>query len=101
MIYSQSGGNVGIGFAIPVNLVHTIMAQLIEHGSVERCHIGLVGGQEVTPELAKALNLQSSRGALVVRLLPQSPADKPGIKDGEQIGRTPRRDRGGSYCNHT
>ncbi|HEY9547844.1 MAG TPA: DegQ family serine endoprotease [Solimonas sp.] len=85
MIYSQSGGNVGIGFAIPVNLVHTIMAQLIEHGSVERGHIGIVGGQEVTPELAKALNLPSSRGALVGRVLPKSPADKAGIKAGDLI----------------
>ncbi|NGY05369.1 DegQ family serine endoprotease [Solimonas terrae] len=85
MIYSQSGGNVGIGFAIPVNLVHTIMTQLIDHGSVERGHIGIVGGQEVTPELAKALNLPSNRGALVGRVLPKSPADKAGIKAGDLI----------------
>ncbi|HET8882801.1 MAG TPA: DegQ family serine endoprotease, partial [Solimonas sp.] len=85
MIYSQSGGNVGIGFAIPVNLVKTIMSQLIEHGSVERGHIGIVGGQEVTPELAKALNLPSNRGALVGRVIPKSPADKAGIKAGDLI----------------
>jgi serine protease Do/serine protease DegQ len=85
MIYSQSGGNVGIGFAIPVNLVHSIMTQLIDHGSVERGHIGVVGGQEVTPELAKALNLPSNRGALVGRVLPKSPADKAGLKAGDLI----------------
>jgi len=85
MIYSQSGGNVGIGFAIPVNLVKTIMAQLIDHGSVERGHIGIVGGQEVTPELAKALNLPSNRGALVGRVIPKSPAEKAGIKAGDLI----------------
>ena len=85
MIYSQSGGNVGIGFAIPVNLVKTIMAQLIDHGSVERGHIGIVGGQEVTPELAKALNLPNNRGALVGRVIPKSPAEKAGIKAGDLI----------------
>lgn len=85
MIYSQSGGNVGIGFAIPVNLVHSIMAQLIEHGSVERGRIGVIGGQEVTPELAKALNLPSNRGALVGRVVPKSPADKAGLKAGDLI----------------
>ncbi|MGH8446895.1 MAG: PDZ domain-containing protein, partial [Solimonas sp.] len=85
MIFSQSGGNVGIGFAIPVNLVKNIMTQLIDHGSVERGRIGVSGGQEVTPELAKALNLPVSRGALVGRVLPDSPADKAGIKAGDLI----------------
>ncbi|WP_028080629.1 DegQ family serine endoprotease [Solimonas soli] len=85
MIFSQSGGNVGIGFAIPVNLVKTIMAQLIDHGSVERGRIGVVGGQEVTPELAKALNLPSSRGALIGRVVPGSPAEKAGLKAGDLV----------------
>ena len=85
MIFSQSGGNVGIGFAIPVNLVKSIMAQLIDHGSVERGRIGVVGGQEVTPELAKALNLPTSRGALIGRIIPGSPADKAGLKAGDLI----------------
>ncbi|WP_020650490.1 DegQ family serine endoprotease [Solimonas variicoloris] len=85
MIYSQSGGNVGIGFAIPVKLVKNIMTQLIEHGSVERGRIGVVGGQEVTPELAKALNLPSSRGALIGRVVPDSPAAKAGLKAGDLI----------------
>ncbi len=85
MIYSRSGGNIGIGFAIPSNLVKSIMGQLIEHGSVERGRIGVVGGQEVTPELAKALNLPSNRGALVGRVVAGSPADKAGIKAGDLI----------------
>ncbi|NKF21619.1 DegQ family serine endoprotease [Solimonas marina] len=85
MIYSQSGGNVGIGFAIPVDLVKSIMGQLIEHGSVDRGHIGIVGGQELTPELAKALNLPSNHGALVGRVMPKSPAEKAGIKPGDLI----------------
>jgi Do/DeqQ family serine protease len=85
MIFSQSGGNVGIGFAIPVNLVKSIMTQLIDHGSVERGRIGVVGGQEVTPELAKALNLPSNRGALIGRVVDGSPADKAGLKAGDLI----------------
>lgn len=85
MIFSQSGGNVGIGFAIPVNLVKSIMAQLIDHGSVERGRIGVIGGQEITPELAKALNLPSNRGALIGRVVPGSPADKAGLKAGDLI----------------
>ncbi|MFT4047073.1 MAG: DegQ family serine endoprotease [Solimonas sp.] len=85
MIYSQSGGNVGIGFAIPVNLVKSIMTQLIDHGSIERGRIGVVGGQEVTPELAKALNLPSNRGALIGRIVPGSPADKAGLKAGDLV----------------
>ena len=85
MIFSKTGGNVGIGFAIPSNLVKNIMAQLIAHGSVQRGRIGVVGGQEVTPELAKALNLPSSRGALIGRVVPKSPADKAGLKAGDLI----------------
>ncbi|SER10056.1 serine protease Do [Solimonas aquatica] len=85
MIYSRSGGNIGIGFAIPVNLIKSVQTQLIAHGSIERGRIGLVGGQEVTPELAKALNLPTSRGALVARVLPGSPADKAGLKAGDLI----------------
>ena len=85
MIFSKTGGNVGIGFAIPVNLIKNIMAQLIEKGSVQRGRIGVVGGQEVTPELAKALNLPSNRGALIGRVVPGSPAAKAGLKAGDLI----------------
>ncbi|HWU67546.1 MAG TPA: DegQ family serine endoprotease [Stenotrophobium sp.] len=79
MILSQSGGNIGIGFAIPTNLATGIMKQLIDHGSVERGHIGITG-QDLTPDLAKAFGLSDTHGALVSRVLPKSPADKAGIE---------------------
>ncbi|ULQ45519.1 DegQ family serine endoprotease [Flagellatimonas centrodinii] len=78
-ILSRSGGNIGIGFAIPTNLAKNVMNQLIEHGSVQRGRIG-VTGQNLTPELAKAFDLESTRGALVTQVLPDSPADKAGLK---------------------
>ncbi|MES0872520.1 DegQ family serine endoprotease [Sinimarinibacterium thermocellulolyticum] len=79
MIFSRSGGNIGIGFAIPVNLAKSIMDQLIEHGEVERGRIGIMG-QPLTPELAKAFGLENTRGAVVTRVLPDSPAQKAGLK---------------------
>ncbi len=79
MIYSRSGGNIGIGFAIPVNLAKSIMAQLVEHGEVQRGRIGIMG-QPLTAELAKAFGLKDTRGAVVTRVLPGSPAEKAGLK---------------------
>ncbi|HWY24632.1 MAG TPA: Do family serine endopeptidase [Nevskia sp.] len=78
-ILSGSGGSIGIGFSIPVNLAKSVMAQLIASGKVDRGRIGIVG-QPITPELAKAFNLKDTHGALVTRVLPGSPADKAGIK---------------------
>ncbi|HEY1078004.1 MAG TPA: DegQ family serine endoprotease [Fontimonas sp.] len=79
MIYSRSGGNIGIGFAIPVSTAKGIMSQLIEHGEVQRGRIG-VTGQDLTPELAKAFGLKEAHGAVVTRVLPKSPADKAGVQ---------------------
>lgn len=78
-IYSQSGGNIGIGFAIPVNMVKTVMTQLRETGTVIRGWLGVMI-QHVTPELAKKFNLQRPIGALVGEVTPDSPAEKAGIK---------------------
>ncbi|HUP92847.1 MAG TPA: DegQ family serine endoprotease [Solimonas sp.] len=83
-ILSRSGGNIGIGFAIPTNLVKTVMAQLTEFGSVQRGRIG-VNGQDLTPELAKAFGLGSTHGAVVTRVVPKSPADKAGVKPEDVI----------------
>jgi Do/DeqQ family serine protease len=83
-ILSRSGGNIGIGFAIPTNLVKSVMAQLIDHGSVERGRIG-VNGQDLTPELAKAFGLTSTNGGIVTRVLPKSPAAKAGLKSEDII----------------
>lgn len=78
-ILSRSGGNIGIGFAIPSNLAKNVMGQLVESGAVQRGRIGIFG-QDLTPELAKAFGLGSTRGAVVTKVVPKSPADKAGIK---------------------
>ncbi len=83
-IYSQSGGSVGIGFAIPINLAKTILPQLEAKGHVTRGWLG-VSIQPVTPELAKALRLSQDRGALVAEVFPDSPAAKAGLQAGDVI----------------
>lgn len=83
-ILSQSGGNVGIGFAIPINMAKEIMAQLIEHGEVRRGVLG-AQAQDLTPELAQAFDLSAQRGAVVTQVSPGSPADKAGLKSGDII----------------
>ncbi|MFA5626551.1 MAG: DegQ family serine endoprotease [Thiohalomonadaceae bacterium] len=83
-ILSQSGGNVGIGFAIPGNMVREIMQQLIEHGEVRRGVLG-AQAQDLTPELAQAFGLAAQRGAVVTQVTQGSPADKAGLKSGDII----------------
>ena len=83
-IYSPNGGSVGIGFAIPSNMVKTVVAQLREHGSVERGWLG-VQIQNVTPDLAAALGLDKAEGAMVAGVTPNSPAAHAGIKNGDVI----------------
>ncbi len=83
-ILSKSGGNVGIGFAIPINMAHEIMSQLIEHGSVQRGTLG-AQAQDLSPELAKAFGIESRRGAVVTQVTSGSPADKAGLKTGDVI----------------
>jgi serine protease Do len=83
-IYSRSGGNQGIGFAIPTDLAKGVMVSLIENGKVSRGYLG-VGIQDVTPLLAKEFNLKNDQGALVSEVLPGGPADKAGLKTGDVI----------------
>ena len=83
-ILSKSGGNVGIGFAIPINMVNDIMTQLVEHGSVQRGTLG-AQAQDLTPELATAFGLDRHRGAVVTQVTSDSPADKAGLKTGDVI----------------
>jgi len=78
-IVSRTGTNVGIGFAIPSNQVKYVLGEIIAHGSVERGRIG-IGGQNVTPELAKAFGLPAARGAVITQVVPDSPAAKAGLK---------------------
>jgi serine protease Do/serine protease DegQ len=83
-ILSRSGGNIGIGFAIPVNMAHSVMEQLIKYGSVKRGQLG-VSMYTVTPDIAHSLGLSSAMGALVSQVVEGSPADKAGIRTGDVI----------------
>jgi Do/DeqQ family serine protease len=83
-IYSQSGGSMGIGFAIPVSLARNVMEQIIKTGSVTRGWIG-VEVQEITPELAESFRLPNTEGALIAGVMRGSPADKAGIRPGDVL----------------
>ena len=83
-IYSQSGGSMGIGFAIPVSLARNVMEQIIRSGSVTRGWAG-VEVQEITPELAESFHLNSLRGALIAGVQRGSPAEKAGIRAGDIV----------------
>ena len=83
-IYSPSGGSVGIGFAIPSALAENIVEQLEEHGRTIRGWLG-VRIQTVTEDLASSLGLDRPYGALVASVIPNSPAEKAGIKPGDVI----------------
>ena len=79
-----SGGNQGIGFAIPINMAKYVMEQILKHGKVVRGYIG-VAIQEVTPDLAKAFNVPAEKGALVGNVEPNSPGGKAGLQRGDVI----------------
>ncbi len=83
-ILSHSGGNQGIGFAVPANLARWVMESLVNHGRVERGFLG-VNIQDMTPQLAKQFKLDQAKGALVSGVSPDSPADKAGVKSGDVI----------------
>jgi serine protease Do/serine protease DegQ len=83
-ILSRSGGNIGIGFAIPVNMARSVMEQLIKFGSVKRGQLG-VSMYTVTPDIAHSLGLNSAVGALVSQVVEGSPAEKAGIRTGDVI----------------
>ena len=83
-ILSASGGNIGIGFAIPINIVQPITEQLLKYGNVKRGMLGIIA-QTLTPSLAKALKTQHSEGALVNQIVPNSPAQQAGLKPEDLI----------------
>jgi serine protease Do len=83
-ILSPSGGNIGIGFAIPANMARGIMTQLIDHGEVRRSMLG-VTIQPVTSDIARSLGLQQVRGALVNGVQGDGPAAKAGVRRGDVI----------------
>jgi len=83
-ILSRSGGNIGIGFAIPSNMVKAVMDQIIKYGKVSR---GLLGVNIVTltPDVAQSLGIADAQGALVSQVVEGSPADKAGVKAGDVV----------------
>jgi Do/DeqQ family serine protease len=83
-ILSPSGGNIGIGFAIPSNMAKAVMDQLLKNGKVRRGMLG-VSIQSVDADLASSLNLPAARGAIVTAVTAAGPADKAGIKRGDVI----------------
>ncbi len=83
-IYGPNRGNVGIGFAIPINMVMEIFSQLIEHGEVKRGRLGVVI-QTLTPALAKAFNLDRNKGTIIVEVEEDTPAADAGLMPGDIV----------------
>jgi serine protease Do len=83
-ILSRSGGNQGIGFAIPVSIARDVMDSLVKDGRVTRGYLGVII-QDVNPALAKEFKLKDTHGALVSEVTPKSPAEKAGFQDGDVI----------------
>jgi Do/DeqQ family serine protease len=83
-ILSPSDGNIGLGFAIPSNMAKHVMDELVTNGSVRRAKMG-VAIQPITPDMAQAMNLSGTKGALVSSVDSGSPADKAGLKQGDVI----------------
>ena len=83
-------GNVGIGFAVPIDTAREVAQQLIDNGEVQHAFLG-ISGADLTPEIADVLNLDTDSGALVQSVVPGSPADKAGIEAGDatRLGRRP------------
>lgn len=84
MIYSQSGGNIGIGFAIPINTAKSVLEQLKQHKKIKRGYIG-VQIAPITEDIASQLGLQNTEGALVGQIVGGGPAEKGGIRPGDVI----------------
>jgi S1-C subfamily serine protease len=83
-IFSRSGGNLGIGFAIPISIVRQVMREIIAHGVVTRGWVG-IEVQEITPEVAESFGLKSTDGALIAGVLRSGPADRAGIRPGDVL----------------
>lgn len=81
-IYSQTGGSVGIGFAIPVTTAKTVLDSIVKHGQVVRGWIG-IESQDITPELADSFGLARSSGAIIAGVVRGGPADRAGIQPGD------------------
>jgi Do/DeqQ family serine protease len=84
VIIGPSGGNVGIGFAVPSNMARSVIEQLAEYGEVRRGRLGVLI-QDLTPELSEALNLDITHGAVITRVEPGSPAEDAGVATGDVV----------------
>jgi serine protease Do len=83
-IFSQSGGSIGIGFAIPINRGKWVLEELVEHGRVRQVYMGM-NGTDITPELAIGLDLSDRQGVLVNEIRENGPAQRAGIKPGDML----------------
>ncbi len=84
LIFSETGGFIGVGFAIPINLATRVLEDLVYEGRVIRGYAG-ISIQDITPSLQKALDLKTTEGAIVADVVPKEPADKAGIRAGDII----------------
>lgn len=83
-ILAPGGGNIGIGFAVPINMARAVMEQILQYGHVRRGRIG-VALQDLTPDLAAALRVQRSEGAVIAEVEPGSPAEQAGMRQGDVV----------------
>jgi Do/DeqQ family serine protease len=83
-ILAPGGGNIGIGFAVPINMARRVMEQLVKYGEVKRGRIG-IGIQELTPEIAQAMGIKRSEGAVIAKVEPKSSAERSGLRAGDVV----------------
>src|SRR5215813_1679267 len=83
-ILAPSGGNIGIGFAVPINMARQVMDQLVHYGEIKRGRIG-VAIQDLTPDIAQALGTRQTQGAVIARVEPGSPAERAGLRTNDIV----------------
>jgi Do/DeqQ family serine protease len=83
-ILAPGGGNIGIGFAVPINMARQVMDQLVRYGEIQRGRIG-VAIQDLTPDIAQALGTRHTQGAVIARVEPGSPAERAGLRTNDLV----------------